>query len=99
MKPTTKITIGIKHVGAPMDAPEFFTGEITECLMFMAEYLAKRSMAVRFDMVIHRNEVEARKALTGQRQSAAHGLEDLQARLAEIMANGGEAENVLADEN
>ena len=90
MKPTTKICIGVKHIGAPLDEPEFFTGDITECLMFMAGYLAKRSMAVRFDLTIHRNESEARKALIGQRQAIASGLEDLQAMLAQKMAEARE---------
>lgn len=63
MKSTTNVTIGVRNVGDATDRPAFFTGQFHESLKQLILWLGKKSMNLRFDVVIARNPEEAEKSL------------------------------------
>lgn len=77
MRSTTKIVMAAKHVGDRNDSqPHIWEGTVIDCITNLLEYLGKRSMATRFDLVICRNIQDAQAALIG-RQSGGIEAEKL----------------------
>jgi len=80
------------NVGAPDDSDLIHTGNVTECIVNLVKWLGPKSMGKRFDIVIARNETEAKAALVTRRGKAfdADSMGDIGTAL-EQMLNGGES--------
>ena len=91
MRPTTQISMAIRHIGDTADDEIVCaTGNIAQILIHMAEYLAERSMATRFDLAIARTEDEAKASLlirnsSGRKITAAGGYKDMMGELEAIL--------------
>lgn len=63
VKSTTNIWIALRNIGDSQDRGEAFNGTVTESILWMAQKLAKISMAGRIVMGIGRTESDALKGI------------------------------------
>lgn len=59
MRATTNIHIAFRNVGDSQDGGEFFEGTVSESILWLAQKLAKTSMATRFVVGMGRNKADA----------------------------------------
>ena len=68
MKPTTRIKIGLNHIGESGSAPEIFDGTLRESLEWLIALLTSITLARRIQISIARTDEEVMVGLTTQRK-------------------------------
>jgi hypothetical protein len=92
MKASTQIALALRHVGKADDSQIYcWIGSFAECIGKLAEHLATRYMATRFDLCLARSEEEARAGIRMRERSrggaSSEDIIDLSA-LTNLMSQG-----------
>lgn len=59
MRATTNIHMAFRNIGDSQDSGDFFEGTVSESILWLAQKLAKTSMATRFVVGMGRNKADA----------------------------------------
>lgn len=63
MRATTHVHIAFRNVGDSQDLGTFHEGTVSECILWMAQQIASRSMASRFTIGIGRDKADAARGI------------------------------------
>lgn len=63
MRATTHIHIGFRNIGDSQDLGDYSEGTVSECILWLAQKIAKTSMATRFVIGIGRNKADAARGI------------------------------------
>lgn len=63
MRATTHVHIAFRNIGDSQDLGQFFEGTVSECILWMAQQIASKSMASRFSIGIGRDKADAARGI------------------------------------
>ncbi len=94
MKSNTEVVVGIRNVGDKNDQAQFFSGTVADSLTFIVQWLGKRSMASRIELVLARSEEEARNSLRIRERSITRidSNDDLMVNLQKMLEQAEEVD-------
>jgi hypothetical protein len=63
MRATTHVHIAFRNVGDSQDLGQFHEGTVSECILWLAQQIASKSMASRFTIGIGRDKADAARGV------------------------------------